>query len=132
MPKINSALKKVRKLFAKPEISDSDSESISSGNSEEYSHVPLKEPLPLLSTVSLSEGENMEQIIAQLQSMTDALNRVNAKQTEQDQKICAIIDRINVDQLPPNAEQQPPQTFTFAKSLIRLNCYKHMTETGDN
>ena len=112
MPKINSALKKVRKLFAKPEISDSDSESISSGNSEEYSHVPLKEPLPLLSTVSLSEGENMEQIIAQLQSMTDALNRVNAKQTEQDQKICAIIDRINVDQLPPNAEQQPPQTFT--------------------
>ena len=117
MPKVKSALKRARKLFASSAISESDSESISSDNSEEYSHVPLRVPLPLLSTLSLSESDNMEQVIAQLQSMTDAINRVNAKQTEQDQKICSILDRINTDDQPnpanPGVQPQQPQTFTF-------------------
>lgn len=93
MPKAktgNSALKKAKKLFLKHNISEDSEESSSSAESEEYSHVPIRETLtliPLVDKLSCVEESGMTDINVQLASIMQQLQSINENQNRQQQAI---------------------------------------------
>lgn len=89
MPKVKnnkSALHRARGLFINSNPNDSESEDTESDHSEEYSHIPLKTEIPLLSSLSLDDSsmENLVKDIAtELSTLAQTLNMIQQTQNEQ-------------------------------------------------
>lgn len=122
MPKVNknkSALHKARQLFIHSNPTDSESEDTQSDHSEEYSHVPLKTDIPLLSSLSIDES-NMENLVkdiaTELSTLTQTLHTIQQTQNQQQHTLNALSQRNgtseNISPTESSALQSDPrQTF---------------------
>lgn len=98
MPKTSklTALQKTRRLLKTVQVKITDSSSDSetpSDISDEFSHVPVKNT-PDLGKISLSDNEKdseMDQLIAQIQNLTETLQTMQSQQQQQQQTINTLL-----------------------------------------
>ena len=94
--KSRSALRKARELLKLTKQDSEAEEDTSSDCSEEYSHVPLKINIPLLTSLSIdnsneTESHTMEQITADISSLAVMLRELTEKQNQQQSTLNTLL-----------------------------------------
>ena len=107
--KKKSALSKARKLFIVTKHNSEEEEDTSSDHSEEYSHIPLKTEIPLLTSLSIDDSENtikMEQLAAEINGLATMLRNLTEQQNQQQLTLNTLIQNagnVNQDHISPVA-----------------------------
>lgn len=120
--KAKSALETTRQLLKqnkhKNQVeSDSSESDVESEESGEFSHVPLKVEIPTLTSLSLENNGDMEQIMNQLAQISEQLTQINTRQDEQDRRLSSLQ---NVQQNEPIAVNQERQARSLIETLSRI------------
>lgn len=120
-----SALKKARKLILKKSVSESE-DSTDSEVSEGYSHVPLKVDIPLLTSLSIgnskeTENDNMEQLTAQVGTLTQLLEQIRTQQEQQQQTLNALSQgQAQANAAQNNTHQQNANAAVNVETLFKI------------
>lgn len=103
MPK--TALQKARKTLSRNDFSSDSDSSISSIESGEHSHIPIRQELPKLNELSILELTNMEQLSGQLASIMQQLQLLNENQQHQQLAIERLQNDTTAVTSPPITQQ---------------------------
>lgn len=128
MPKANksNALRRTRRLLKSVQIKITDSTSESEASSEdsaEFSHIPI-DNVPNLENLFLTEQEekaNMDQMIAQMNTLTQAIEAMRLQQQQQQHTIDALAQgQAQASALQNNEQQQNANAAVDVGSLYRI------------
>lgn len=117
--KKTSALKKARKFFQRNNISETE-DSDSSVESQENSHVPLRTEVPSLANLFLERDDNMDQIAAQLNQISQQLQQLTTRQTLVEQRLNADLPDDEINSEEEINEIGPVNTQNVMESLSRI------------